>query len=243
MQTGNVIPQFHFLFDPGFNNCKRDVKFQSIWQHKARLHTDRKMTPSAPSPEQPHMDIINFFELALDIKAHLYQPWDTTAPTPETSVNSLPLQQTLTKRLESLYPTNDSAHPTKNAPVQSTQDVTIPLLALTPAVIMRCGSQSKPPSKFSDSAHSSFLASISTFLPQQYQPFQHLLHPDVESQSTPHPFALASNHIYGIIGSDPYTMRFNEAMKQHDQLKLLVDMQKELEDQVLCKYWKVITLR
>ena len=49
-QTGNVSPQFHCLFDPDFNTCKRDVKFQSIWQHKAKLHTYSKPTPSEPSP-------------------------------------------------------------------------------------------------------------------------------------------------------------------------------------------------
>ena len=60
-QTCNVNPQFQCLFDPDFNTCKRDVKFQSIWKHKAKLHTDRKPTLSAPYPAQPHMAIIIFF--------------------------------------------------------------------------------------------------------------------------------------------------------------------------------------
>ena len=98
-QTCNVRPQFHCLFDPDFNTCKCDVKFQSIWKHKAKLHTDRKPTASAPSPAQPRMAIINFFELAIDIPAHISQPWDREAPTPEPSVNSLPRQQTLASRL------------------------------------------------------------------------------------------------------------------------------------------------
>ena len=171
MQTGNISPQFHCLFDPDFNTCKHDVKFQSLWKHKSKLQTDRKPTPSATSPAQPHMATINFFELALDILAHLFQPWDTTASTPKPSVNSLPCQQTLANRLESPSPTNTSADPTKNAPVKSTQNITIPSLPFLPAVIARSGRQIKLPSKFSDSAHYSFLAFISTFLPQQYQPF------------------------------------------------------------------------
>ena len=86
-QTGNASPQFHCLFDPDFNTCKPDVKFQSIWQHKAKLHTDRKPTPSKPSPTQPHTATIKFFELAFHIPDHLSQPWDTTVCTPKPSVN------------------------------------------------------------------------------------------------------------------------------------------------------------
>ena len=164
------------------------------------------------------MAAIIFFELALYIPAHVSQPWDREAPTPEPSVNSLPRQQTLANRLESTSPTNNSSHPNKNAPVQSNQNTTIPSLLLMPAVITRSGHQSKSPSKFSYSSHSYFMAFISTFLPQQSQPFQHFLQPDVESKSTPHPFALASNHIYRLIGLDPDTISLHEAMKQHDRL-------------------------
>ena len=70
-QTGNVSPQFHCLFDTDFNTCKCNVKFQSIWQHKAKLHTYRKPTPYVPSPAQPYMSTIKKIELALDIPDHL----------------------------------------------------------------------------------------------------------------------------------------------------------------------------
>ena len=97
--------------------------------------------------------------------------------------------------------------------MQYTQSVTIPLLPLVPAVITQSGHQSKPPTKFSHSAHSSFLVFIYTFSTQQYQTFKHLLQPDVESKSTPHTFALTRKNIYGLIGSEPDTTRLNEAMK------------------------------
>ena len=58
----------------------------------------------------------------------------------------------------------------------------------------------------------------------------------------PHPFALARKHIYGLIGSDLDTMRLYESMKEPDQLQFLAAVQKELEDHVLCKHWKVIPL-
>ena len=137
---------------------------------------------------------------------------------PGPSVSSLPCQQPHAGRLKSLSPTNKSAHSTNTAPVQYLENVTIPVLTSAPAVITRSGCQSKPPPKLSDSAHSSFLAFISTFSPQQPQPLHHLLHPDVESQSTPHPFTLASKNIYGLIGSDPDTMSLHEAMKEPDRL-------------------------
>ena len=37
-------------------------------------------------------------------------------------------------------------------------------------------------------------------------------------------------------------MRFHEAMKEPDRLKFRADMQKELEDHVLHKNWKVIPI-
>ena len=156
--------------------------FQSIWQHKAKLHTYRKPTPSATSTAQPHMAMIIFLLLALDIPALLSQLWDTTAPTPKPSVNSIPYQQTLANRLESMSPTNTSTHPTENASVQSTQNVTIPLLPSRPAVITRSVCQSKFPSKFSDSAHSSFLSyclnnlnRFNTFSRQMLNHNQHII--------------------------------------------------------------------
>ena len=241
-QTGNVSPQFHCLFDPDFNTCKNDVKFQSIWKHKATLHTDSKPTPSEPSPTHPHTASIKNFELALDIPAHLSQPWDSIVHTPKPSVSPLQYQQPLAGGLKLLLPTNTSAHSIETAPVQSLENDTTPVLPSAPAVFTRSGRQSKPPPKFSDSAYSSFIAFISTFSPQQPQPFQHLLQPDVKSQSMPHPFALASKHIYGLIRSEPDTMRLHEAMKETDRLQFLAAMKKELEDHVLHKNWKLIPL-
>jgi hypothetical protein len=40
-QSGNVSPQFHCIFDDGFNSCKTDAHFQSLWQQKASLQNKR----------------------------------------------------------------------------------------------------------------------------------------------------------------------------------------------------------
>ena len=58
----------------------------------------------------------------------------------------------------------------------------------------------------------------------------------------PYPFVLARKHIYELIGSDPDTMRLHEAMKEPDRLQFLAAMQKEIEDHVLHKHWKLIPL-
>ena len=36
-QSGNILPQFHCIYDDEFGTCKRDSKFASLWQYKAKL--------------------------------------------------------------------------------------------------------------------------------------------------------------------------------------------------------------
>ncbi|CAJ1943881.1 unnamed protein product, partial [Cylindrotheca closterium] len=44
-KTGFVSPQFHCIYDDGFDTCKRDVHFTSAWQRKAQLHLDEQKKP------------------------------------------------------------------------------------------------------------------------------------------------------------------------------------------------------
>ncbi|CAJ1938610.1 unnamed protein product [Cylindrotheca closterium] len=37
IQSGNVSPQFHCIYDDEFATCKRNAKFKSLWQVKAKL--------------------------------------------------------------------------------------------------------------------------------------------------------------------------------------------------------------
>jgi len=39
-QTGLVSPQFHLVYDDNFDTVAKDAKFQSLWQHKAKLQLD-----------------------------------------------------------------------------------------------------------------------------------------------------------------------------------------------------------
>jgi hypothetical protein len=36
-QTGNVVPQFHCIYDNEFTTCRRSARFESLWQMKAKL--------------------------------------------------------------------------------------------------------------------------------------------------------------------------------------------------------------
>ena len=38
-QTGLVLPQFHLIYDDDFDTVKRDAKFNSLWQIKAKIQS------------------------------------------------------------------------------------------------------------------------------------------------------------------------------------------------------------
>ena len=44
-QTANVTPQFHCIYDDEFDTCKRDAKFESLWQYKAKITTEKLDAP------------------------------------------------------------------------------------------------------------------------------------------------------------------------------------------------------
>ena len=54
-KTGNVTPKFHCIYDDEFATCKRDSKFNSIWQAKAKLfdYVPIKAPPPAEPPPTP----------------------------------------------------------------------------------------------------------------------------------------------------------------------------------------------
>ena len=48
--TGNISPQFHWLYDDSFDTCKRDYNFKSLWQSEAKLIVPQQnLTPSTPT--------------------------------------------------------------------------------------------------------------------------------------------------------------------------------------------------
>ena len=70
--TANVSPQFHCIYDNAFDTCKRDAKFSSVWQIKARLQAatpsivklvdnNIALPPFTPSPTSPSDNLPSTF--------------------------------------------------------------------------------------------------------------------------------------------------------------------------------------
>jgi hypothetical protein len=104
-------------------------------------------------------------------------------------------------------------------------------------VTTRSGRTSRPPQRL--------IAAVCLFL-QIFFPLPttgtalHLLQPDIEAYSEPHPLALFSEHLIAFVGSDPDTMTLDEALKEPDREPFIEAMRKELEDHVGRKHWKVV---
>jgi len=200
-QTGNVSPQFHCIFDDSFETCKRDAKFQSLWQSKAKLQ-------SAPfrfnSPDVKRDDYIT---------TKLYQQFtDTTLPSPTVVPFGEPLQEPFNVEHDDHEPLttqtdgNDDAsynNESNNTPQPSEANNPIQELLRETIHVTRSGRQIRPPSRFDETQHSvlscvvSFLHTFSPASPS-FHVEVYLLQPDIESNLEPHPFALLVEHVQAI---------------------------------------------
>src|SRR5687767_3277221 len=70
----------------------------------------------------------------------------------------------------------------------------------------------------------------------------HLLQSDIDHRSEPSPLGLFADHVLSFVGSDPDTMLLHEALCQPDCAQFILAMQKELQDHIDCKHWKVVPL-
>lgn len=249
-QTGNVSPQFHCIYDDEFATCRRDAKFQSLWQHKAKLQRpDRTpvgmdktsdLLPTKPyrqflqenrqasSAERPSpVDIVDPFQIP-------FSEGGDEAPTSE-------------DRQEQNQDDNDRENhdiPREEPTVEPTTAVQNP-----DATTTRSGRQVRQPLRFDETEHSalaSVIAFLHSFSPQRESQIieLYLLQPDIEAFEEPHPFALVIEHVQAYLaGSDPDTMHLEEAMKQPDRDKFIEAMRKELEDHINRKHWKVVPLK
>jgi hypothetical protein len=107
-----------------------------------------------------------------------------------------------------------------------------------PPTVTRSGHMSRPPRRL--------IATIWLFL-QTFSPLPtaestvlHLLQPDTEAHSEPHPLALFSEHLVAFVGSDPDTMTLDEVLKAPDREQFIEAMCKKLHDHVERKHWKVV---
>jgi hypothetical protein len=100
-----------------------------------------------------------------------------------------------------------------------------------PPTMTRSGRMSRPPRRLI-AAVGLFLQTFSP-LPIEESTVLHLLQPDIEAHSEPHPLALFSEHLVAFVGSDPDTMTLDEAP---DREQFIEVMRKELHDHVKRKH-------
>ena len=80
-QSGNVSPQFHCIYDDNFNTCKRDAKFQSLWQSKAKFQTVPRVTYTVDVLPTSASDSESDLPEPSDPLARFVVPWGVETPT------------------------------------------------------------------------------------------------------------------------------------------------------------------
>ena len=222
-QSGNVSPQFHCIYDDDFATCKRDAKFDSLWQFKAKLQS-RPNNDNFDVPILP-TTVVNESAASLPPAAPplpiFITPWE---PPSEPMDNSIA----------------DSTTPEQSRPMATPPAPILPVPP-PPEVITRSGRRVRKPQYFSDMhANSTFLHTFSPKVDHS-DPIS-VLQPDAAIE--PHPFASISNYVISMTASsDPDTMTLEEALAAPDRDKFVEAMVKELKDHVDQKHWKVVPLK
>ncbi|CAJ1954060.1 unnamed protein product [Cylindrotheca closterium] len=238
-KTGFVSPQFHCIYDDGFDTCKRDVHFTSAWQRKAQLHLDEQKKPKTL------LSTTNLFarnpgekEVPLPIVPQFITQWDDGP-----SLGDLTDDLDSNLDLSSVAPTVPPPAPPDENVDDNIQidDVQIDNVQIKEPFVHTCsGRHVKPNTRyFNDKmvhAHSAFLETYSPMYDDDIRNCQLL---QADHSEEPHSFA----SIYGLAGStDLDTMTFSEAMRAHDKNKFVKAMYKELGDHIRRKHWKVVPI-
>lgn len=230
-RTGLVSPQFHCIYDDAFDTCRNDAKFESLWQHKAKL--DVSPTPdvrlvSTTDPMQ-RTSMTSGSEMP-PIPQFIHQ-WD------QPSWDHEEITMTDTSAPPSVHGGADDEASLAQQPVVH---VPVPVVRPTP-VVTRTG-RMVVPNRFifnDDMVHAN-TAHLNTFSLLSTDISTHeLLQPSDGIE--PHPLAFAVDHIYAnAVSADPDVMTFEEAMRCPDREKFIEAMHKELNDHINRRHWKVV---
>jgi hypothetical protein len=242
-QTGLVSPQFHCIYDNQFDTCRRDAKFISQWQFKAKLQGRPKPSVIERSDMLPTVDpsIAGSPSLPLPslvtIPPRLVTPWDLPAPTLDVP---MPVPPPQVAQNDHTLANNDNNNATS---LDEAQDNSVAPLPEPPHTTTRSGRSIRRPARFVQNVVLA-AAYLVTYSPQPIDDrLLQLLQPDIESYSEPHPFALLTEQISVFLGSDPDTMYLEEAMNQPDKPQFVQAMYKELQDHVNRRHWVVVPLK
>lgn len=69
-QTGKISPHFHCIYDDALDTCRRDAKFESLWQRKAKLGENARI------PTDPMQRPISVINSQIPIIPQFIFPWD-----------------------------------------------------------------------------------------------------------------------------------------------------------------------
>ena len=232
--SGNVSPQFHCIYDDEFATCRRDVKFQSVWQDKARLSSDTSSTIIKPTI----INILTTVDFTPDIQ-------HCTSPPTHTST----LPSAVQYQWDTAPDTSDDAIPNTDIDIQDVprppdlfESLPLPDIPndTLPTKITRTGRVIRASQRFSNTAHSSVHTFLSTFCPSPSSADVHLIQPQTSNYSEPHPFVFLSSYIFSFVASDPDTTTLTESMSQPDRKHSVQAMHKEFNDHISRDHWKVI---
>ena len=193
-QTGNVSPQYHCIYDDEFATCKRDAKFISLWQYKAKLQLPKPgivPSPDASSSRTP-----------VELPKHMTHEWETTITNDTT--NNTNDDATTTTNTDTIPNESNQSLPRNDPDHQSTHTT-------------RYGRAIRRPEYLG--MIESHTAYINTHSPLPNDGTEaHLLQPDISAHSEPHPLSMILEHVIAFIAkSDPDTMYLEEALKQPDR--------------------------
>jgi hypothetical protein len=90
-QSGNVSPQFHCIYDEEFATCKRDAKFNSLWQYKAKLQSKTfsvDHVDALPTADKLTKPIV--LPDAADPLPRFVEPWDSSPELEPTGLDNHP---------------------------------------------------------------------------------------------------------------------------------------------------------
>ena len=223
-QSGNVSPQFHCIYDDEFNTCRRDAKFTSLWQYKAKLQRPKP----GITAEIRRMD-----EQMEHLPAHMTHDWKQTNDTDPFEQNNNSVIDISSDGDVSENTSQDL--PSIEDPDSSQNDNT--------KYTTRYGRIVQPRKDLD--MYQAYTAYINTFSPLPADQTETcLLQPDIMAFAEPHPFAMMLEQVTGFIAkSDPDTMYLEEALRQPDREEFIKAMYKELNDHISRKHWKVVPLK
>ena len=251
-QTGLVSPQFHLIYDDDFDTVKRDVKFKSLWQIKARLQTRTQNNQSQDllptfsdrhtqnySPPQADPNVHDMFQVPwMDVEAR-QQPLPAPAIAAR-GTDNVPAANYIPE--PSTGHSQDGSTQQPDAPIAPAPDMDTEVEdTASPATRTRSGRVIQRNRRFFDSKVYAFHVFLRTF-ESTYERNHELLQPNRVSTSQNGSMARVAQHIFGNVASsrDPDTMTLDEALRQPDRDEFIKAMHKEIDDHVRRKHWKVV---